>query len=73
MAPGPLLEGRETRSPDCIPVTRLVRFEQPVTDQKLDTTLANLDRRNHDHAPGAAFAEPSYPGRVLCIRSHITI
>ncbi len=33
MVPGPLLEGRETRSPDCIPVTRLVLFQQPVAYQ----------------------------------------
>ena len=51
MAPGPLLEGRETGLADGIPVTRLVRFEQPVSDQKLDTTRANLDRRDHGHAP----------------------
>ena len=32
------------------------RVEQPVADQKLDATFAYLDRRNHDNAPGAAFA-----------------
>ena len=47
----PLLQRRETRSPDGIPVTRLVRFEQPVTYQKLDTSLTNLDRRDQGHAP----------------------
>ena len=51
MAPGPLFKGRETRSPDGIPVTRFMRFEQPVTYQKLDTALADFDRRNHDNAP----------------------
>ena len=59
MAPGPLLEGRETRSPDGIPVTRLVLFQQPVPDQKLDATRADFDRRDHDHARGAALAEAS--------------
>ena len=59
MALGPLLKGRETRSPDGIPVTRLVLFQQPVADQKLDTALADFDRRNHDHAPRAALAEAS--------------
>ena len=73
MALGLLLEGRETRSPDGFPVTRLVLFQQPVPDQKLDTALANLDRRDHDHAPGAALAEASCRGGGLCIRSHITI
>ena len=50
-APGPLLEGRETRCPNRIPVTRLVLPEQPAANQQPDATLANLDRRNHDHAP----------------------
>ena len=59
MALGPLLKGRETRSPDDIPVTRLVRFEQPVTYQMLDATHADFDRRDHDCAPGAALAEAS--------------
>tara|TARA_Y100000588_G_scaffold187256_1_gene201362 strand:+ start:142 stop:381 length:240 start_codon:yes stop_codon:yes gene_type:complete len=59
MALGPLLEGRETRSPDGIPVTRLVLFQQPVADQKLHATLANFDWRGHDNTPGAALAEAS--------------
>ena len=58
MARGPLFKGRETRSPDGFPVTRLVLFQQPVPDQKLDATRANLDRRDHDHAPGAAVGHP---------------
>ena len=51
MARGPLLEGRKTRSPDCIPVTRLVLFEQAVAHQKPDPAFANLDRRDQDHPP----------------------
>ena len=49
MALGPLLEGRETRSPDGISITRFMRFEQPVTYQKLDATRADFDRRDHDN------------------------
>ena len=51
MAPGPLLKGCETRFPNRMTVINLVLFQQPVVDQKLDATHANLDRRNHDHAP----------------------
>ena len=72
MALGPLLEGRETRSPDGFPVTRLVLFQQPVTYQKLDATLANLDRRDHDNAPGAALAEPSCTDGGCRFSDHIT-
>jgi hypothetical protein len=46
-----LLEGRETRCPDRVPVVRLVLLQQPVADQQRDTTLADLDRRDQDHAP----------------------
>ena len=49
-APGPLLEGRETRCRDRIPVTRLVLPEQPAANQQSDATLADLDRRDHDNA-----------------------
>ena len=59
MTPGPLLKGRETRSPDGMTVAHLVLFEQPVVDQKLDATHPNLDGCNHDHASGAALAEAS--------------
>ena len=72
MAPGPLLEGLETRSPDCISITRLVRFEQPVTDQKLDATRANLDGCNHDNAPGAALAEASCTDGGCRFVGHVT-
>ena len=50
-APGPLLEGRETRCRERIPVTRLVLLQQPAADQQLDATSPDLDRRNHGHAP----------------------
>ena len=59
MAPGPLLKGRETRRPDRFSICRLVVLEQPVTHQKLDAALAYFDRRNHDHAFSAAFAQAS--------------
>ena len=72
MALGPLLEGRETRSPDGIPVTRLVLFQQPVTYQKLDTTRADFDRRDHDHAPGAALAEVSCANSGCWFMNHVT-
>ena len=51
MAHGPLLESRETCCPDRIPVTRLVLLQQPAANQQPDATLADLDRRDHDHAP----------------------
>ena len=51
MALGPLLEGRETRCRDRIPVARLVLLQQPAANQQLDATLTDLDWRNHDHAP----------------------
>ena len=51
MAPGPLLKGRETRLTDGMTVINLALFEQPVVDQKLDATRADLDGRNHNHAP----------------------
>ncbi len=51
MAPGPLLQRRETRCRDRIPVTRLMLFKQAVADQKPGATIADLDRRSHGHAP----------------------
>jgi hypothetical protein len=59
MALGPLFKGRETRFTDRMTVTRFMLSEQAVADQKLDATHANLDRRNHRDAPGAALAEAS--------------
>jgi hypothetical protein len=72
MAPGPLLKGRETRLADGMTVINLVLFEQPVVDQKLDATHANLDGRNHNHAPGAALAEASCADGGCRFISHIT-
>ena len=72
MAPGPLLEGLETRLTDHIPVTRFMLFEQAVADQQRDTTLADLDRRDHDHASRAALSEASYTcGGCWCV-GHVT-
>ena len=71
-AHGPLLEGRETRYRDRIPVTRLVLLQQPAANQQPDATLTDLDRRDHDHAPGAALAEPLYPDRGWCFSDHVT-
>jgi hypothetical protein len=48
---GPLLQGRETSRSDGFPVTRFMLFEQAVANQKRDTARANLDRRDHGHAP----------------------
>ena len=49
-----------------------MRFEQPVVDQKLDTTLADFDRRNHDNAPGAALAEASCTDGGCRFMGHVT-
>jgi len=46
-----LLQRRETRRSDGSPVTRFMLFEQAVANQKRDTARANLDRRDHGHAP----------------------
>ena len=71
-APGPLLEGREIRCRDRIPVTRLVLPEQPAANQQPDATLTDLDRRDHDHAPGAALAEASCTGGGCWFVDHVT-
>ena len=71
-APGPLLEGRETRCRDGFPVTRLVLFEQAAAHQKRDAATPNLDRRNHDHAPGAALAEASSTDSRCWFMGHVT-
>ena len=73
MPPGPLLKGRETRCPDLIPVTRFMLFEQAVVDQKRDTTLTDLDRRDHDHAPGAALPEASCTGGGCRFMGHVSL
>jgi hypothetical protein len=46
-----LLKGRKTRCRDRSSVTRLLLLEQPVAHQQPDATLADLDQRDHDHAP----------------------
>ncbi len=56
MALGPLLQRRETRLTDGFSVARLVLLQQPAANQQPDATLTDLDRRDHDHAPGAALA-----------------
>ena len=45
MAPGPLLQRRETRLTDRMTVARLVLLQKPVADQQRDTTFADLDWR----------------------------
>ena len=72
MAPGPFLEGLETRCRDRIPVTRFMLFEQAVADQQRDTARADLDWRDHDHAPGAALTEASCAGGRCWFVGHAT-
>ncbi len=72
MAPGPLLEGRETGFTNSMTVVRLVLLQQPVADQQRDTTLADFNRRGHDHAPGAALAEASCTGSGCWFTDHVT-
>jgi hypothetical protein len=69
---GPLFKGRETRFTDRMTVARLVLFQQPVTDQQLDATPADLDRRDHDHTPGAALAEASGTDGGCGFMGHVT-
>ena len=56
-APGPLLQRRETRCRDRIPVTRFMLFEQAVAHQKRDAALTNLDRRG---SPYRAFVTVAF-------------
>jgi hypothetical protein len=72
MAPGPLLKGRETGLADRMTVIYLVLFEQPVVDQKLYATHADLDGRNHDNSSGAALAKASCTEGGCGFISHIT-
>ena len=72
MAPGPLFEGRETRCSDSMTVSHLVLLEQPVADQQRDTTLADLDRRDHGHTPGATLAEAPGTGGGCRFVGHVT-
>ena len=48
-------------------------FEQAVADQQRDTAFADLDRRDHDHAPGAALAEVSCTGGGCWFMGHVTV
>ena len=72
MALGPLLKGRETRFTNGMTVIRLVLFQQPVADQKLNAALADLDRRDHGDAPGAALAEASCTDGGCRFMGHVT-
>ena len=72
MALGPLLEGREARCRDQIPVTRFMLFEQAVADQQRDTTLADLDRCGQDNAPGAALTQASCTDGGCRFVGHVT-
>ncbi len=73
MALGPLLEGREARCRDQIPVTRFMLFEQAVADQQCDTARAYFDRRDHGDAPGAALSEASSAGGGCRFVNHVTL
>ena len=73
MALGPLFKGRETRLTNGMTVARLVLFQQPVADQKLNTALADLDRRDHDHTPGATLAEASCTNGGCGFSEHVPI
>ena len=72
MAFGPLFEGRKTRCPDLIPVTRFMLFEQAVADQQRDTARAYFDRHDHGDAPGAALSEASSAGGGCRFVNHVT-
>jgi hypothetical protein len=72
MALGPLLKGRETRFTNGMTVIRLVLFQQPVADQKLNAALADLDRRDHGDAPGAALTEASCTDGGCWFVVHVT-
>jgi hypothetical protein len=53
-------------------VAGLVLFQQPVADQQRDTTLADLDRRDHGDAPGAALTEASCTESRCWFVVHVT-
>ena len=72
MALGPLLKGREKGLANGMTVAHLVLLQQPVADEQLDTPLADLDRCNHDNAPGAALAETSCAGGGCRFMDHVT-
>ena len=72
MALGPFFESRETRFTNGMTVARLVLFQKTVADQQFDATPADLDRRNHDNAPGAALAEASCTDGGWRFVDHVT-
>jgi hypothetical protein len=72
MALGPFFESRETRLTDLIPVTRFMLFEQAVANQQRDATLADLDRRDHGDALGAALTEASCTECGCWFMGHVT-
>jgi hypothetical protein len=72
MALGPLLKCCETRLTNGMTIINLVLFQQPVADQKLNAALADLDRRDHGDAPGAALPEASCTDGGCRFISHIT-
>lgn len=49
-----------------------ILLQQPVADQQLDATAADLDRRDHDNAPGAALAEASCTDGGCWFMGHVT-
>tara|TARA_R110000824_G_scaffold149838_1_gene320193 strand:+ start:768 stop:1346 length:579 start_codon:yes stop_codon:yes gene_type:complete len=53
-------------------VIRLVLFQQPVAYQKLNAALADLDRRDHGDAPGAALTEASCTECGCWFMGHVT-
>ncbi len=69
---GPFFESPQTGQTDGHSVTGILPSEQPVVDQQLDTTLADLDRRNHDNTPGAALAEASCTDGGCRFMDHVT-
>ena len=72
MALGPLLKGRETRLTDRMTIANPVLFQQPVAYQKLNAALADLDRRDHGDAPGAALTEASCTDSGCWFLGHVT-
>mgnify|MGYP007114332229 FL=1 len=72
MALGPLLKCCETRFTNGMTVIRLVLFQQPVANEQRDATFADLDRRDHGDAPGAALTEASCTGGGCWFMGHVT-
>ena len=72
MALGPLFKCCETRFTNGMTVIRLMLFQQPVAYQKLNAALADLDRRDHGDAPGAALPEASCTESGCWFMCHVT-